>query len=738
MSAAALGSLRTGVFTTELLLGADRVCPETRRNYQIFFREVIRQRGFPLHTASLWNALFFGWDLELHSYLGRGLQLSLATSGPAVPVGSFVMVKAGSRVLWAEVIYKEGRDPRVDVWGYAEPVVSGARAGLAATNAPVVVQEGLVLDFDAFGPGINDVSDTLFERATRKGWLTADHHLGVEAHYAPGEAGLDGLTLFARRIMDQYGDSLFDEYLRDDTVRLSHDERWELLLSSLDAVASIAGSTNGLVSFGDYHLDENSYRSRLSSRGDVFDGGEIKSIVRKVATPPEIGPAYLGIGPSIREFLGRNGFTPEEEELMAGPGYARLVLETNRAVADQIGESGLSDGAYVRLDDESEAGGIWRVTAAASPPPEARWHPLSARGLGFASCAGLEPVLSPTADDDGLPLVQASDKGWMATLRRVDVYHQDLPIPRQAIELVDSQADKLVIHFDDGLGVTYQRAMALDRERHLIRGMLYPGTIVVGTVLHCVVGHGGRMVTVRAKPLDVPRDIEGRVIQVEINERIFRGELRLEPVAVQAAQARGRTLADDIAEVFRRRGYPTEDGGRFLSSVEIVAGILGPEFSPEASLPIVLALQSGDYVWREGGYVWYPRLSPRTSPRDRASLAAHREAAGADLERRLAPYRVPMTIVHFYQGQHPSPEKVADYEAALVRYRAFPRLPAKLPVHCTWREPYEVGDVEFYRPEVVVIPRPPGHCAGCGVELVPTGRRGRPAVRCPKCRGVAL
>src|SRR6059036_2681373 len=108
-----------GQFTTDLLQGVERLPPDHRRAYEQYFLQVIRQRGFPLHTASLWNALYFGWSLERHCYLGRGFHLVPAESDRPLPVGSFVEVKiAGARTAWAEVAYKEGRDPeRIDDLG---------------------------------------------------------------------------------------------------------------------------------------------------------------------------------------------------------------------------------------------------------------------------------------------------------------------------------------------------------------------------------------------------------------------------------------------------------------------------------------------------------------------------------------------------------------------------------------------------------------------------------------------
>lgn len=689
---AGLGEIRSGHFTSELLLGADTLAAAERASFQAFFRAVVAQRGFPLHTASLWNALNFGWNLDLRSYQGRGVQHALAQSGPAIPVGTFVEVQAGTRILWAEVVYKEGRDPRVDEYGVAEPIVSGARLGRSRATNQVCVCEGLVLDFDVFGEGINDVSETVFERAARKGWLTDEHHLEVEACYGRGEAGLDDLALFARHVHAQYGDTLFDEFLRDYGAGVNGDERWELLLSSLEAVADIASSTPGLRTFGDYHLDEVAYQARLASNDGFFDGMAIRGLARTIADPGHRNrTTYTAVGPLIRDRLrGSDGLDPEEAKLLAGTGYARLVLETNVAVADRIGDAGFVDSVHVRLDDEDEHGGIWRASRCPDgPPPEARWHPLVPLGLGFASSAGVAPVKSPMDQAaDAEPLIERSDKGWSVTLRAIDLHHRDLPVPADVLAMLQA-GPTVLLEINDGLEPARRHSYQVDRDRRFVRKLHYPMSLFPGVVMRCSVGFGGAMITVKATPLPVPVEIEGRTLRLEFNERVFRQEIGFSAIEPARSEGRSPSPTDQIASAFRRGGRPTDDGGRFLTSKEVVVAILGPDFPPEASLPIVLALQAGDYEWRDGGYVWRPGPSRRTSPRERVKVREMRRAAGG-IGRNLVPRRVPMRIRQ-YVVRSPSTHKIETYAEARVRYHATDRLPEVLPPGCSWVEPYELG-----------------------------------------------
>jgi hypothetical protein len=690
----ALGEIRSGHFTSEFLLGAEKLAPAERASYQAYFRAVVQQRGFPLHTASLWNTLYFGWNLDLRSYLGRGVQHALAESGPAIPVGTFVEVKAGTRILWAEIVYKEGRDSRVEALGIADPAVSGARLGRSRATEDVCVREGLVLDFEVFGEGINDVGESVFTRAARKGWLTGERHLEVEACYRRGEAGLDDLALFARHVHAQYGETLFDEFLRNYGAGIGRDERWELVLSSIEAVADIAETTPGLLTFGDYHLDEAAYNARLTSTNGVFDGMAIRGLARTVADPGHrMRTSYTAVGPLIREALsGSDGMDPDEASLVAGTGYARLVLETNVTIANRIGDAGLIDNVHVRLDDDDEHGGIWRATRCPDgPPPEARWHPLVPLGLGYASTAGIPVIESPfaraTAEE---PIIERSEKGWTVTLRAIDLHYRDLPIPADVLAMLDSDAMSVLVEFSDGLSNMPRRARPLDRDRRFVRQMIYPASLFPGVVLRCSLGFGGRVIHARATALPVPLEIEGRILRLEFNERVFRAEVGLTSVQPAAADSNHTSSpTDQITNVFRRRGRLAEDGGRFLTAEELVVAILGPEFAPEASLPIVLALQAGDYEWRDGGYVWHPGPSRRTSPRERVKIHEMRRA-GHGVGRNLVPRRVPMRLRH-YVVNRPSFQKVATYSEARARYHATDRLPETLPTGCSWVEPYDLG-----------------------------------------------
>ncbi len=682
-----LGEIRAGFFLSDLLLGSDRLSEAERGRYQTFFREIVRQRGFPLHTASFWNCLYFGWDLDEQGYLGRGLRLTLAQSGPPIPVGAIVEVQCGKRILWAEVVYKEGRDPGIDrELGVAEPAVSGTRIKIARSLTNVRLHEALVLDFNAFGDDFNDC-DTTFDRAARKGWLTSDRHLEVDADY--GHADADELLLFARHVMDEYGSELFNEALRDGGAGVTRDERWQLLLSSLQAVEELAVSTPGLQTFGHYHLDSNAYQARLRSNDGLFGHEGLMTVARGLVGPGSRRKAYTAAGPLVHEYLARGGgIDASEQELLDGPGYARLVLEANATAAGLVGESGFVDGAYARLDDEYQGGGVWRaITVDGDRPTESAWNPLVPLGLGYAETAADLVRLVPPCDDPEPPMFEASDKGWRVALRLVDLDRRELPLPPAAMAMLDPDATEVLVDFDDGLGNKYPRKVRpVDRDRRVIGQMLFGATLYSGVYLRCAVSFGGRMVSVHTTVLPVPAKIGNRLLPLDFNEPTYRREIlheRLEHPTV----TRARTLKDQIAAIFRLRGRQMPEGGLALTSTEVASAILGPSFDPDIAKPITLALQSGGCAYRDGMYVWQPQVDRQTSPQERQRIIALRASAqGARLASHLLKRQVPMHL----RRRNPSPGKVSSYARSRLEFHAT-RLPEKLPPGRTWVRPFEIG-----------------------------------------------
>jgi hypothetical protein len=179
----------------------------------------------------------------------------------------------------------------------------------------------------------------------------------------------------------------------------------------------------------------------------------------------------------------------------------------------------------------------------------------------------------------------------------------------------------------------------LDRERRLVRGIAWPRDIFPGAFVSYTIGFGGSiLVSARIAPLAVPVTVDGETLPYEFSETVFRREAGHAPLPRSALRGT-RTLVDQIGEVFRRRGRATEDGGRALRVEEVVGALFGPDTPTEITRPVVLALQAGEFEYRAPDYVWFPRVTRRSSPRDRVRIRTSRDHAA--LARVLAPQMVP-------------------------------------------------------------------------------------------------
>lgn len=100
--------------------------------------------------------------------------------------------------------------------------------------------------------------------------------------------------MFARYVFEQYGEHLFDAYLLDYGAEVGADDRWELLLRSLQTVDELAQTTPGLATFGLYHLNDDLFKADLARGGDAaFGGGAIRSIAAAIESPSEHHPARM-------------------------------------------------------------------------------------------------------------------------------------------------------------------------------------------------------------------------------------------------------------------------------------------------------------------------------------------------------------------------------------------------------------------------------------------------------------
>jgi len=694
----------TDRFVRELLLGIDEVKSADRRAIGTYLTDLVAQRGFPLHVGSLWNALYFEWDLDEHGYLAPGLnpdrvrETSFGATSEAVPVGGFVRLAAGEAEIWAEVVYKEGRHPDIGPDGAVPPRVSGAHAAITGEPPHAEIREALILDFDAFGPAWNNpVHIARFERKRR---LDEFGHVVMTGCYDEGEAELDDGAYYARYLLRHHRDGLLAEFVEPG---VSDEELTGALLVSLATIAEIARGTTGLATFNGYFFSAADYAATAADAGSESPVGAdfFRAVYHALAVCPRGQRVdYAATGQRIRGYLERGGGLDEAERaLLTGPGWSRLVLYANHYVAARVLklpggiEGSFAEGQFhLRRDDAWQAGGVWRTERVnGSIPDIARIPPLIALGLGADEASRAEdqapfaPVPAPVA-----PMtVDASSRSWIVTLSAADIDRGSLRIG-DARWVMPHGASQLRFKLSDisRPGTSMRNVLvaynARDRE---LSGIAWGFEVFPGIRLFCAALEKGMTVRAYLHRLVPAETVHGQRLEFEYDPAYFGLARRRRRLG--ATELHGiHSFRDLIARAFRDRGEVLPDGARRLTATELVAVTVGLDAEP-ATIALVLRTVGEMDVddGGEGSLTWRPVVTARTRASDATLIAEVGGRAAAVAHRWLRPHVVRM----HHRRRNPSPEKVAGYAAALREYGAWGRLKPELPSGCTWVKEYEAG-----------------------------------------------
>jgi len=691
------GELKQGIFYPELTLGAGELTRSRQLDLQRFLVEVICQRDCPLHVASLWNALYFNYDLEYWGFhLDRLEQKRIPTRNAlqrdaALPVGGFVQVhtEAACGDLFAEVIYKEGAHPELDE-GWLPPALSGAPASVtedADGGAIAVVRERFVLDLDAFGP--TTVTAQQLERLCKRArWLDPHGHLVMDATYPQNLAGLEDLDFYAEYLLRQHREGLlafcFSGPISDDELRAA-------LLRSFESVRILASGAAELSCWrGRYFFLSSSYRERLANDGPLGEG-DMRSLYRGLArVPTNERCCYSPVGPRIIELLERGGLDSVERSLVQGKAHGRSVCFANSYIADQLARdqpSGLLAGdVHLRLDDDWQGGGIWRAERVSDPERFSlkTLSPVMPLGLGYAQSADVS-----TASEEALDAqpIAASQWGFKVplTLRDRDLRRLRLTQPALTV-LARGQVDVAIRHGDDR-----RPRHAVERDGSCLYGVDYPWELYPGIRLHCQVEAGGSVVRIRTERA-LPRLVaaDGTELEFDTDLAVYEREMGLTEIS-SADRRAAPSLRDLIHRAFRLSGRPGEDGVLALTLAEIATVVLGPGWKAVETRPLAVALAEMGLERDGAEYLWRPPVGRHIRSSDRSLLATYGEGRLARIVRRRW---VPMHLRRFteHSGRRPGQEKRRTYGEARVRHGMHHVLPEELPADCTWVEPYGWGE----------------------------------------------
>ncbi|MFI4992101.1 MAG: hypothetical protein ACHQCH_00600 [Solirubrobacterales bacterium] len=698
----ARSGLEQGRFYPELTLGPGALSSDRHSQLQRFLVAVVHQRGHPLHLANLWNALYFNYDLGHWGFHLDQIQpqrmptRSARARDVSLPVGGFLRVhtEAACADLVAEVIYKEGAHVDVDE-GWIPPGLSGAPATVAEQadgQRTATVRERFVLDLDAFGPDGNNITETQYKRlCERARWVDEHGHLVMEATYTPESAGLDDLDYYAEYLLAEHRDGLlafcFSEELNDDELR-------EALLRSLDAVRELASSTRELCSWrGRYFFLSSAHAERLAYDGPLGEA-DMRDLFRGVSrVPGGESRCYSAIGPRILELLERDGLVASEKALLQGGSYAASVCYANTYIADALVREqpdGLLDGGvHVRLDDDWQAGGIWRAERVCDPQHYSlkTLSPLLPLHLGYAETDD-EATVRESAANDEQPL-GSSQTGFKVPLTQRDRALGRLRLSTAAAQaLAPGPVDVAIRHRED------RSRTAVERDGTSLYGIEYPWDFSPGIVLHCNVEAHGSVVRIRTVPVAPPIVAsDGTSFDSDTNLTVYEREMGMKELS--AKDKRGApTLTELINRAFRLRGRTRDHGVHLLTLCELAAVILGPGWRAVDTRPIVEALATMDLERIGAEYAWRPRVTRRTRSSDRSMLAAYGEAkARGRLARVVRHHLVPMHLRRFTEGsgRAPGQDKRRGYAHARQQYGMYGVLPEQLPPNCTWVVPHDRG-----------------------------------------------
>src|SRR5260370_11990780 len=185
----------------------------------------------------------------------------------------------------------------------------------------------------------------------------------MEATYTLHEAELEDVDYYAAYLLKEHREGLlafcFSEELTGDELR-------EALLRSFDAVRDLALTTRELRNWrGKYFFLAADYDQRLNDDGPLGES-DLAFLYRGLTRVP-VGEqcCYSALRPRILELLERDGYDPIERTLVSGSSYVTAVCHANSYVADRLTreqpDGVLASGVHLRLDDDWQAGGIWRA-----------------------------------------------------------------------------------------------------------------------------------------------------------------------------------------------------------------------------------------------------------------------------------------------------------------------------------------------------------------------------------------
>jgi hypothetical protein len=714
--------VRREYLTPDLLRGTGAVGHARKVQLEVFLADLVRIRDHPLHATNLWNALYFGYDLQANQGYDPELvsdsipTVQMGERAPALAVGQFVRIRIGGNVgdVLGEVIYKEGADPDVSE-DWVDPALSGRSAG----NGASVISERVVIDLRPFGG--STITAKQWQRIlSRAKALDPYGHLLMEAEYQPGLADLSDADYYIHHLLERFR-SQPDGILLGACFREppTEPELREALQRSIGAIRDIAKSSAALGSWRDtYFFDNAAHRRRITDTSDrPLCRSDLDSIAVSLRRAPAAGgPVYSALGPRIIEHLQRDGFGADEQALVRGASYVQALCDTSNHIYQRIlkdAKDGIVETytgrVHLRLDDDWQSGGIWRCQPVTGSCSLALIPPLIPLHMGQLEASGGSP---DDGDDAGEGAVEAiGEKAFRVTLTRRDLALGRLRLPPQIAALVTAQPTVRVTHD----GENEMAGVARKFGGHLT-GIAWPllAGFEPGIICRCYLEQAHSMIVCRTDKLSRPIVIEDHEVWFNVSEAEWRTGRGLGmPPLTQTERKAAPSLRDLINRAFRTRGRG-DDSERRLTRTELldilfaspgrVGETFGETWTAEERRLVEQTLATMS-VERDGAdLVWWPAVRATTGSDERSLL--ERYEVGGSLDRKLRRRMVRAHLRRYQVGgyqENPSPAKIAEYPRARLSF-GDGGWPVELPPNTTWVRPSREDEAAAeYRDEELAL-----------------------------------
>ncbi|WP_327654340.1 hypothetical protein [Streptomyces sp. NBC_00483] len=613
------------LLTAAMTGGPDTTPPQDLRRLRQYLEAVAAEREGPLHTAVAFNAAYFGYETGGERYGRIPLdpdtfpELRLRGESPPLPVGALVRIDTGdcNTLLYAEIVYREGRHPAAEEADDVPAWLSGAPAGATdprlpapeyrpGAGGPAVRRELLVPDLTLFGLQPTDAKLSALCRQDK--WLNRHGHLLTDIRYASAdEAARSDRAAFVAYLLTCQREALLAAHVPVPLAVLAgstDDGRLQQALEGiLDVIEHALAGSEELLSWQSYALPRRRVAEGLGRDGALgrHDLATLAGSLERAVLPrpghrrADTGPRslYTAVAPWLTSIR-------DAGELLDGPEYAVTVCRVNLAMSQHLGSAkgGLLEESDVRvsLDDAFESGGIWRSHHPGSDEKDD--DPLTPAGRGWTESVPRpaehsapptpapepEPLDDPLEDDTRLGGPQDlrigdSEVTWRFPLRLKHLTEGTLPLRPLVREVLRTGCDenriaRVELHHPGGTlepDEEVQETMLDTATEHgELSGISWPFDFFPGLFITVQWTRGARLFRLSTSELDVPVEVDGELVS-----HAYDAHIHIRETGPAARRPSGAGLGDLVLRTVRRCGRLTPDGHALLDRSALPRTVYG-------------------------------------------------------------------------------------------------------------------------------------------------------------------